>query len=173
MSASSVPDPHSPSPNTVAALQSRIAELEAQLEQCQMELRQERAIQQPAEFSTDRHLQAILNNAPISIFVKDTQGRYLMLNPACEAFLGYSQGELLGRTDYDIFPFEMGDRCWQSDQQALQADEAITFEEQVRSGDEEHTVLVKKFRLLDTDGTPLPFVALRSISPIVSGRRPL
>jgi len=156
MSASSVPDPHSPSPNTVAALQARIAELEAQLEQCQRELRQERAIQQPTGFTTDRrHLQAILNNAPISIFVKDTQGRYLMLNPACEALMGYSQAELLGRTDYDIFPFEMGDRCRQSDRQALQADEAITFEEQVPSGDEEHTVLVKKFRLLDTDGNPI------------------
>jgi PAS domain S-box-containing protein len=155
-------EPQLPAPRSdsdtdlIVALQARNAELERQLQQCMLELQQERETRQRSEFSFNnlQHLQAILHNSPISIFVKDLEGRYLMANPAFERFMGYQQAELLGKTDYDILPTEIGHRCWETDQMALHAQHAISFEERVPGVNGESVLQVTKFTIAGVEGHP-------------------
>jgi len=50
-------------------------------------------------------LQAVIENLPDQIFVKDLEGRYLLLNAAATATRGASRSEdLIGKTVFDLFP---------------------------------------------------------------------
>lgn len=50
-------------------------------------------------------LQAVIANLPDQIFVKDLEGRYLLLNAAATATRGASRSEdLIGKTVFDLFP---------------------------------------------------------------------
>ena len=45
-----------------------------------------------------------------AVFVKDLQGRYLMMNSAGAGFLGRSVEEVLGKNDAELFTPEIGPR---------------------------------------------------------------
>lgn len=42
-------------------------------------------------------------------------GRYLMVNAAGAANLGYAPDQLVGKTDSEIFSGQLGERLWRSD----------------------------------------------------------
>jgi PAS domain S-box-containing protein len=48
-------------------------------------------------------LDSIISGTPDAVFVKDTGGRYLLFNRACEALTGKSCAEVLGRRDAEVF----------------------------------------------------------------------
>ncbi|WP_179131596.1 PAS domain-containing protein, partial [Candidatus Entotheonella palauensis] len=50
-------------------------------------------------------LDAIIQYLPTPVFVKDAHElRFVRLNQAGETLLGFSQEEIIGKTDYDFFP---------------------------------------------------------------------
>ena len=51
-------------------------------------------------------LAAVVDGTTDAVFVKDAQGRYLMINQAASGFVGLPRDAILGRTDADIFPAE-------------------------------------------------------------------
>jgi diguanylate cyclase (GGDEF)-like protein/PAS domain S-box-containing protein len=52
-------------------------------------------------------LRAVVDSLPDTIFVKDTQSRFLFANPATARVMGAAGGaELLGKTDFDFYPQE-------------------------------------------------------------------
>jgi len=55
-------------------------------------------------------LDAIFENLPAMIFVKDAEHlRFVRVNRAGEAIMGFSRDELLGKTDHDFFPTDEAD----------------------------------------------------------------
>ncbi len=58
----------------------------------------------------------MLNSISDPIFVKDRQHRWVFLNDAFCNFMGYSQGELIGKSDYDFFPKAEADVFWEKDE---------------------------------------------------------
>ncbi len=60
-------------------------------------------------------LQSVVNGMPDPMFVKDEQHRWVLLNNAMCEFMGYSKSELIGKSDYDIFPKEQADVFWEHD----------------------------------------------------------
>lgn len=52
-------------------------------------------------------LVSLLDSIPDLIFFKDTDGRYLGCNNAFEKFVGKSQQEIVGRSDFDLFGQQM------------------------------------------------------------------
>jgi len=68
------------------AAQERIGQLEADLREQQSMLR------------------AVFNGTPDIFVLKDTGSVYRMVNPAFCRFLGKREEEIVGRTDYDLFP---------------------------------------------------------------------
>jgi PAS domain S-box-containing protein len=101
--------------------------------------------------SEDR-LRAILNNSPNLIFLKDTEGRYLLVNKEFECALRLTQEEVRGKTDREIFPLEMAQSFEANDLQVLQKGMPLEFEEVSLQEDGPHTSIVHKFPLRDEGG---------------------
>ena len=49
-------------------------------------------------------LQAVIDATPDAIFVKDLDGRYVIVNEAAASFLGKSPDEVVGRNDLELYP---------------------------------------------------------------------
>jgi len=50
---------------------------------------------------------SLLDSMPDIIFFKDTQGVYLGCNPPFAEFVGRTREDIIGRTDFDLFPHEV------------------------------------------------------------------
>ncbi|OYV41594.1 MAG: hypothetical protein B7Z80_01125 [Rhodospirillales bacterium 20-64-7] len=60
-------------------------------------------------------LQKIIDIIPSPVFVKDTEHRWVLVNAALEEAIGRPRTELLGKSDYDMFPPEEAEVFWRSD----------------------------------------------------------
>ncbi|MBF0587690.1 MAG: PAS domain S-box protein [Magnetococcales bacterium] len=95
-------------------------------------------------------LQAILDYSPEVIFLKNVEGRYLLINKRHEALFHISRSEISGKTDFDSFPEEVARKLIANDQLVRTQGSPIQVEEQVPHDDGEmHTYIVSKFPLLD------------------------
>ena len=103
---------------------------------------------------SQQRLQAILDNSFAVIYLKDAQGRYLLINRRYETLFHVQRETLLGKTDHDIFPKLMADAFRANDERALKSPGALTIEEIAPQDDGLHTYISVKFPLLDAAGQP-------------------
>jgi PAS domain S-box-containing protein len=96
-------------------------------------------------------LKTFMDNCPVTIFLKDTEGRYLYINPEFERVNRKQSGQVIGKTDFEIFPQKQAAVFRANDLKVLEAGVPLEFEVTLREG-EPHTSLVCKFPLLDADG---------------------
>jgi len=80
------------------------------------------------------HLRLFIDSSPDLCFLKDTRGRYLLVNTANAELFGKSESEILGKTDFELMPEESARQCWETDQQAMTTKKVVINEE--RFGDE-------------------------------------
>jgi hypothetical protein len=101
---------------------------------------------------SDRELQSILDNSSAVIEVKDVSGRYLRINRRFEEIFGLGRSEVLGKTDYDLFPREIAERFHANDLEVMQAAGPLEFEETAPHQDGSHDYISIKFPLYDDAG---------------------
>jgi PAS domain S-box-containing protein len=105
------------------------------------------------ELNTNREqLQAILDNATAVIYVKDVNGKYLIVNQRYLDLFHLRSEDILGKTDHDIFPVEIADNFVSADRQVIQTNEVIQLEEVAPQDDGLHTFVSSKFPLRSADG---------------------
>lgn len=103
--------------------------------------------------SDRRLLNGIVSGTSDAVFVKDLQGRYLLVNQATAAFLARPASEILGRSDEQLFDAHSAARVRQLDQSVMAAGRPRTIEEQVTLPDgREVQFLSTKGPLLDASG---------------------
>ncbi|MHB8658886.1 MAG: GGDEF domain-containing protein [Solirubrobacteraceae bacterium] len=107
----------------------------------------------------------VLLPAQDALYVKDREGRYQMVNAAGAANLGCTPGELVGKTDMEIFAGQLGERLWRSDQQIMADGGTRVVKEPVIVGGRLRTYLTTKAPLRDPSGA---VVALVGVSTDVS-----
>lgn len=104
---------------------------------------------------SEARFRAILDNSPAMIFLKDTEGRYLLVNRQFERIFHLDQTTIVGKTDVEIFSprqaaaFQANDRKVMQDGIPLQ----FEFEEEALHDDGPHISIVFKFPLRTMDGT--------------------
>ena len=138
-------------------LECRVRERTAQLEAAKRHLENEIAERrQTAEAlrESQKQLQDILDNTTAVIYIKGTDGRYLLINRQYETLFHVSGEQARGKTDYDLFPHAAADAFRANDWQVLAANRALTFEETAPQDDGIHTYVSVKFPLHDSAGTP-------------------
>jgi diguanylate cyclase (GGDEF)-like protein/PAS domain S-box-containing protein len=54
-------------------------------------------------------LRAIVENTPDTVYVKDANGRYLLINAAGAAVIGRTADEIIGACDHDLFPADVAE----------------------------------------------------------------
>jgi len=97
------------------------------------------------------HLSNMLDTAPVIIFEKDTEGKYLYINPAFERTTGLASKQVIGKTDQELFPAEISEQFIANDRLALEQKDPLQIEETL--GSEKHTshFLSTKYALTDTN----------------------
>jgi PAS domain S-box-containing protein len=73
-------------------------------------------------------LQAVIEATPDAIFVKDLEGRYIVVNAAAARFLGRRPEDIIGKDDFELYPEDTARRFVADDQQVLAAGEPRSFE---------------------------------------------
>jgi PAS domain S-box-containing protein len=120
------------------------------LEQHQLTTEKEQAEE---DLSTSQALlQAVIDHSPTVIYVKDTAGRYTVVNYQHAALLQLNRDQIIGKTDYDLFPAAFAHQWHQTDQHLLATGEALRVEEVVPLHDGPHTFLNNKFPIFDEQG---------------------
>ncbi|HTV57097.1 MAG TPA: ATP-binding protein, partial [Terriglobia bacterium] len=108
----------------------------------------ERASQQAREAST--FFRAVLEGTGDPVYVKDTQGRYLMVNQAYLHVTGYTREDVIGRTAADLFGSTDGDAIARNERNVLATGETSTVELNLRQL--EKTFLTNISPFVDRDG---------------------
>jgi PAS domain S-box-containing protein len=97
-------------------------------------------------------LKAIMDSTKGIVWVKDLDGRFIIINRYAEEALGLTQERLIGRTVFDLFPRELADKYADNDRIVLSSGKALAFEESASLTDGDHTYLSMKFPLRDVHG---------------------
>ena len=111
----------------------------------------ERKRTEAALIRSERRLQAILDNSPAVVFVKDLEGRYRLVNRRWEELFHTSKTEVLGRTDHDVFPRDMAEQFRENDLAVLAAGKPVSFEERAPHDDGIHDYISVKFPMEEGD----------------------
>jgi PAS domain S-box-containing protein/putative nucleotidyltransferase with HDIG domain len=98
-------------------------------------------------------LAGVVEGTSDAIYVKDTEGRYLLFNRAAERITGKSAAETLGRDDTFLFPAAEAAVVMAADREVMAASGPLTFEEIVTDASGRlATFLSTKGPLHDADG---------------------
>ena len=99
-------------------------------------------------------LRTLIDLAPDFIFVKDTEGRFLVVNEALAKCYGRQPAEMLNRTDADFLPSELAARFRAGEAQALAADSFRSFEDSFTLPDgQPRAVVTNMVAFRDPQGT--------------------
>jgi PAS domain S-box-containing protein len=100
-------------------------------------------------------LLAVIDATPDAIFVKDLDGRYVLVNRAAARFVGRTPAEVIGKNDLELYPEETARRFMQDDKAVLEGGKAMSFEGVASASSGTQAYLVTKGVYRDTHGTIL------------------
>lgn len=90
-------------------------------------------------------LEEILDKSPAAIYVKDIEGKYLLINRNFETVSGIPRKEILGKTDADFFPTEFAELWRVHDRQVIETGNPLMIEEPA----------------IAPDGTPVTYFSIK------------
>jgi two-component system sensor histidine kinase/response regulator len=102
---------------------------------------------------SDLRLRFVINNMHSVFFIKDRDGRHVMVNTFYEKATGYSVAQVLGKRDDEFFPPEVGREIIAIDRDVMNRRLQQRFEESVPHPDGTiHTYITEKLPLVDAEG---------------------
>lgn len=113
-------------------------------------------------------LNAVIEGTPDAIFVKDIEGRYIMVNSACTRFLNLPAEEILGKNDFDLYERETAEQFHEQDLRVLSTGETHVFEGVASNSAIEQIYLVSKSVYCDDRGR---IIGLIGISHNITDRK--
>ena len=81
--------------------------------------------------ASEQRLAAIIDNTGAVIYIKDTQGRELLVNREFERVMGQAREAIVGKLDSELFPQEIAEQLRANDRAAAAASGPLVFEERV------------------------------------------
>lgn len=107
-------------------------------------------------------LRTLVETLPDLVWVKDTEGRYLLANPAVERVFGRKEADILGKTDHELLPADFADHLRLHDQRAIAAGQPVRNEEWVTMAEDGRRVFVEtvKAPMYDAEGRLLGVVGI-------------
>jgi len=99
-------------------------------------------------------LQTIIDNSGAVIYVKNEEGAYQLVNRRFLELFDLEENNILGKTDYELFPRHVADPLRKVDMRAFTSAGAVLEEEEVPQSDGPHTYISIKSPLFDSSGKP-------------------
>lgn len=112
----------------------------------------ERNLTETALQESQALLQAVLDNTTTVIYVKDLEGKYLLVNQQFERLTSCTNSDIFEKTDFDLFPEATAQLFRHNDRQVLHSQVPISFEEEVPLNHGIATYLSIKFPLYRANG---------------------
>jgi PAS domain S-box-containing protein len=113
-------------------------------------------------------LLALIDNTSAVIYMRDLDGRYMLVNREYERLFNRRREEMIGLTDHDLFPAEIADDFRANDLRAAASGGPVQMEEIAPGEDGPHTYITVKFPLLDSARRPY---AVAGISTDITDRK--
>lgn len=139
----------------IEVLQRRITELEkseSELKQAEKTVAKERNL-----------LRTVIDNLPDYVYIKDTDGRYIVSNKAHARFLGKETPErVIGKTVFELFPRELAENYAADDQKIIKKGQPLLIREEHSVDPRGNKVwnLTTKVPLQDSDGKVVGLVGI-------------
>ncbi len=108
-------------------------------------------------------LRTVIENMPDQIYVKDTEGRFVLGNSAAAACIGVgTPQELVGKSDLEFFPGECGQRFYEDEQNIIRSGIAIVdqLEENVNQAGVHRWYSTTKVPFIDDAGKVIGIVGM-------------
>ncbi|MFB6298108.1 MAG: PAS domain-containing protein [Salinirussus sp.] len=116
----------------------------------------------------NRRFETVLETMSAAVFLKDTDGEYLLMNQACCELLGVEEQEAVGLTDEELFPPDVVDKTRSDDRQVVENGDVIEIEETVPTAAGNTVRLTRKSPVYDDDGE---VVALCGVSTDITEQK--
>jgi two-component system, cell cycle sensor histidine kinase and response regulator CckA len=118
-------------------------------------LRAERELRRTVEL-----LKAVADGTTDAVFVKDRDGKYLLANPAAARFVGRADGDVVGRTDAELFDPDSARWVSERDRQVMTAGVAETNVEDLSAAGVTRTYLATKAPYRDENGAVIGVIGI-------------
>lgn len=106
-------------------------------------------------------LEALVNNLPDRVWLRDLDGRFLLSNPAHHRYHGLAAGDMVGRSALEVFGPERAGRQAVTDARAFASQEPISFEfRDVTPDGSERFAEVVKVAMRDEDGRAIGLLGI-------------
>jgi PAS domain S-box-containing protein len=114
----------------------------------------DRKLAEDALRRNEQLLREVINNTTAVIYVKYTDGRYLLTNRRFEQLFHLTTDQIVGHTDHEIFPKDIADAFRANDVTVSERNTAVEYEEYAPHSDGLHAYISIKFPLCDHTGKP-------------------
>ncbi|MEJ7653316.1 MAG: PAS domain-containing protein [Chloroflexia bacterium] len=121
-----------------------------------------------AVLRSEQQLIGIVDNSPAVIYLKDLEGRYLLVNREFTRLFGRTPQQIVGETDHAAFPHELAEQLRANDLAVLAAGRPMGVEEAAPYNGEVRTYLSTKFPIYNANGEAY---ALGGISTDITERK--
>ena len=100
---------------------------------------------------SQENLQSIIDNTTAVIYLKDLEGRFMLVNRQFENLFRVTREHVIGKTDYGVFPKDLADAFQANDRRVIDSTEVLKIEEVVPHPQHDglHTYISIKFPLYD------------------------
>lgn len=115
----------------------------------------ERSARQRTELSlldSEALYHSLVENLPVCVLRKDLAGQFTFANRAYCEFTARDPQEILGKTDYDLSPFEIARKFHEDDQIVIETGQTIRFVEMNKTDDRTFWVEVIKTPVVECAG---------------------
>jgi PAS domain S-box-containing protein len=101
------------------------------------------------------YLRTLIDTLPLSVWIKDTECRYLATNQANAAACGRKVEDMIGKSDNEVLPPELAERNCAEDMEVMQSRQRKMVEEPIVGPEGVAWMEVHRAPVLDEDGTVL------------------
>ncbi len=102
---------------------------------------------------SEARLKALVDNSPFEIYLKDVEGRYVLVNPTAQRAWGRATEEIIGRCATDIFGPRSAARSAAEDAAVLSSNAPLALDNAVERGGRSRDMYRVKFPISDASGT--------------------
>jgi PAS domain S-box-containing protein len=117
---------------------------------------------------SEERFRAVLDNSTTVIYVKDCDGKHLLVNECFRRLFHLSEKEILGKTDFDVFPAEVAQIFRENDLKVIRTGKPLEVEEIAPHKNGPHNYFSVKFPLRRDDGS---IYAVAGISTDITDRK--
>jgi PAS domain S-box-containing protein len=128
--------------------------------------RRKRALVTQAMARSEQRIRSIIDNTSAVIYLKDEEGRYLLVNKQFEKLFSLTNEDITGKTDFDVFPADVAGTLRANDAQVFRSKAPLEFEEAVYQNGQTHTYVSVKVLLPHKKGR-----AMCGISTDITARK--